>query len=217
MSSLPLDFPPKLTLLPFPGILTEGGALVVADLHLGKAAALRDEGLGVPGTDPGHDLERLAGLVTATGARRLVIAGDFLHFPTGGNPDSLAAAEHFLKACPVPVDLVLGNHEHKLGPLPESWRLPTHESLEVDGWHIVHDPRDAPAGRPSLSAHWHPVIKLPDGKRTHLRLPCFWWRGANLVLPAAGTCTGGQIIHPKPGDRIFACLQGRVVEIPSAG
>ena len=46
-------------------------SLLVADLHLGKAATFRKAGLPVPEGSAQRDLARLRGLVEATAARRL--------------------------------------------------------------------------------------------------------------------------------------------------
>jgi hypothetical protein len=54
----------------------------------------------------------------------------------------------------------------------------------------------------------------PDGKRTSLRLPCFWLRESCLVLPSFGSFTGGQIVQPLPGHRVFTVLRDKVVELP---
>src|SRR5687768_1975535 len=51
--------------------------LFVADVHLGKAAAFRAGGVPVPRGATGADLQRLSALVASTGARRLVVLGDF--------------------------------------------------------------------------------------------------------------------------------------------
>ena len=51
----------------------------VADVHLGKAAAFRAGGVPLPRGSTAADLARLARVLQQTGARRLVVLGDFLH------------------------------------------------------------------------------------------------------------------------------------------
>lgn len=68
-----------------------------------------------------------------------------------------------------------------------------------------------------LTGHWHPVVRIADGKRTSLRLPCFLLRGVqNLILPSFGSFTGGAIMKPEPGDRFFVSPGDRVIEVPEA-
>jgi hypothetical protein len=66
-------------------LLGREGTLFVADVHLGKAAAFRAGGVGAARRD-GNDLARLAALLARTGARRLVVLGDFLHAAADASP-----------------------------------------------------------------------------------------------------------------------------------
>ena len=65
-----------------------------------------------------------------------------------------------------------------------------------------------------VSAHWHPVAKIADGKRTSLRLPCFLLRRNVLVLPSFGSFTGGALVDREEGDRLFVAPGDRVIEVP---
>ena len=83
-----------------------------------------------------------------------------------------------------------------------------------DHLRVVHDPAHASGERLHIAGHWHPVVKIPDGKRTSLRLPCFLKRDHTLVLPAFGSFTGGSILNVRPEDRVFVALREQVVELP---
>ena len=205
-----------LTLLPHHAAITPEAALVVADLHLGKAPVLREKGLPLPKSHTRQNLNRLFELIVQNKIRRLIIAGDFLHGTVSRTPAVHDAVRDFLSALSIPVTLVLGNHDRKNLPLPDDWPMEIVESLELEGWHVVHDPADAPPHRPSISAHWHPVFRVQDGKRTSLRLPCFWLKGQRLILPSFGSFTGGQRIQPGENDRVFAPLDGEVYELPAS-
>src|SRR5258706_7700350 len=63
----------------------------VADVHLGKAAAFRAGGVPLPRGSTAADLARLAAILSQTGARRLVVLGDFLHAAAGPGPAPHAA------------------------------------------------------------------------------------------------------------------------------
>jgi metallophosphoesterase superfamily enzyme len=66
----------------------------------------------------------------------------------------------------------------------------------VDGLVLRHvaDPRD---GRPELSGHFHPKLRVRvRGKLVSRR--CFVATGAKLILPAFGSLTGGlDVDHPE--------------------
>jgi len=188
--------------------------LVLADTHFGKSATFRARGLPVPEGDTFADLTRMADLIEATGAEHLIVAGDLLHSPDGNSPAVLAPLHAWIRSSPARFTLVCGNHDTRAGGLPAAWKIAAHASLDLDGLLIVHKPTDVPPGQPAIAGHLHPTVHLNDGNRTSLRLPVFWLNGQTLVLPAFGSLTGGQQIHPGPDDRLFTPIRATVTEIP---
>src|SRR5690606_40028122 len=53
--------------------------LIVADVHFGKAAAFRAQGVPVPRGTTSDNLQRLTALVEAHAANEILFLGDFLH------------------------------------------------------------------------------------------------------------------------------------------
>lgn len=202
-----------LELLPEKAALLPDGTLLVADIHLGKATAFQAKGLAIPEGDSAADLQKLAELCRRTQARQLVINGDLFHSAAGLTPEIEHLLESNLFTLGIPVQLVIGNHDQKLSRLPGN--LHSVPAAECAGFQIVHEPADAPGDRPVICAHWHPVARIADGKRTSLRLPCFLLRGEMLVLPSFGTFTGGSIIDRQQGDRVFVAPGDRVIEVPA--
>lgn len=195
--------------------LTNNSTLIVADIHLGKSAAFRAQGLPVPEGDSIRDLARLSALVEKSQARHLVIAGDLFHAPTGMTPALEAALADFISRLGVPVTLVLGNHDVKIQPLPPGLTSVPHLDLEPN-LRVIHDPAHVSGDRLHIAGHWHPIVKIPDAKRTSLRLQCFLFRDRTLVIPAFGSFTGGSILNVRPDDRVFVALREQVVELPQA-
>jgi DNA ligase-associated metallophosphoesterase len=205
-------FNQTLQLLPGKAALLPDHTLVVADLHLGKATAFQAKGLAIPEGDSHADLNRLGTICEQVQATRIVVNGDLFHSPAGLSPEIERLLETWVSTIGLPVELVIGNHDRKLPRLPR-WLTAVH-SIEHAGVHLVHDPADAPEGVPVVAAHWHPVAKIADGKRTSLRLPCFLLRRNILVLPSFGTFTGGAIVDREDGDRLFVAPGDRVIEVP---
>lgn len=205
---------PSLNLLPEGAVyLMDSATLVLADVHLGKSAAFRAKGLPVPEGDTARDLGRVRALVEKQGAARIVIAGDLFHAPSGITPELEAELDDFVNDIGIPVILVLGNHDEKLRVIPPG--LESVRELDLgENLRVVHDPADARGGSLHLCGHHHPIVKIPDGKRTSLRFPCFFNHGNQLVLPAFGSFTGGAVVHPEPEDRVFVALRDQVIELP---
>jgi len=205
---------PTIQLLPEGAVLLkETSSLVIADIHLGKSATFRARGLPVPEGDTELDLTRIRNLVHETHAKRLIIAGDLFHAPAGVTEELADLLGDFISTLGIPLILICGNHDAKLKRLPVGLTAITHHDLGTI--RIVHDPKDASPDHLNIAGHWHPVARIPDGKRTSLRLPCFLFRNNTLVLPSFGSFTGGAIMEPEPGDRFFVPLRGQVVELPS--
>jgi len=213
---LPFPHHPSLRLLPEGALwIGDGKLLVVADVHLGKSAAFRARGLPVPEGDTARDCKRLLDLAHKCGAEQLVIAGDLFHAPSGIDSELETTLAGFLGEIAIPLTLVVGNHDVKIRRLPAGLKSLPHLDLG-ESLRIIHDPAHASGERLHISGHWHPVVRIPDGRRTSLRLPCFLYRNHTLVLPAFGSFTGGAILSAEPDDRVFVALRDEIVEIPAA-
>lgn len=211
---LPFPHHPSLRLLPEGALWIENEKLlVVADVHLGKSAAFRARGLPVPEGDTARDCKRMLDLAQKCQAEQLVIAGDLFHAASGIGPDLVTTLHQFLTDLAIPLTLVVGNHDAKIRSLPAGLAGAPHLDLG-ESLRIIHDPAHAEGERLHISGHWHPVVRIADGRRTSLRLPCFVYRNHTLVLPAFGSFTGGAILSPTPDDRVFVAMRDQIVEIP---
>ncbi len=186
--------------------------LVVADIHLGKAAVFRANGMPVPEGDTQRDLERIGSLAKTYSPDQVVIAGDLFHAQSGQTRETIAAVEKFVAEIGIEVLLVEGNHDAKIRDLPKALR--SVKKLELPGICIVHKPDEADPELLSICGHIHPVLRIPDGKKKYLRMPCFHLSRNVLTLPSFGSFTGGYILPPKDKDRYFVEHLGKVIEIP---
>lgn len=186
--------------------------LFVADVHLGKAASFRRAGVPIPRGSTGETLDRLAALLSACAAERLVVLGDLVHDATAraaAEPGFLAWRERHAM---LDIVLVSGNHDRRSGALPEAWRVQAiDEGHVIDGYALCHEPHVV-AGAYALAGHLHPGVKLVAG-RERLRLPCFWLRPEGAVLPAFGAFTGLADIVPGGDDRVYVAARHRVVAV----
>jgi DNA ligase-associated metallophosphoesterase len=188
--------------------------LIIADLHLGKSAAFRTAGIGVPETTTGADLERLGKILESTQSRRLIILGDLLHSPAGMQPAMVESVDAWLGERPdLEIILVPGNHDRNCGSLPPGWNIRCVGQLWPCGpFQFSHEPRENP--KPYLMAgHLHPGLVLRDKYGPSIRTPCFLFQQDGAVLPAFGSFTGMSNIAPARGDRVFAIGGGKVMQV----
>lgn len=192
----------------------DAATLIAADLHWGKAAALRAVGLAIPPGTTSDDVARLTRLLTATEARRLVILGDLFHARDGKAPETLRRlaawrAEH----AEVEIVLVRGNHDYHAGDPPSELGIHCVDAPWRDGpFEFLHYPAESESGHYTLAGHLHPVAALTGPGRQRLTLPCFAIGRSAAILPAFGSFTGGAVIEPD-GDRVFVIADEQVMEV----
>lgn len=185
-------------------------ALLIADLHLGKADLFRRAGIGLPRGGTAHDLARLAALLAARPVRTLWILGDVLH----GAVFDAAWRDHWQRwreGYPA-IDMVAvrGNHDRALRVGIGLRDVGTHV---VDaGLLLRHEPVPDPALH-VLCGHVHPQCELPGLRR---RFPAFWLRDGMTVLPAFSHFTAGVAPTLATGERLVACVEHEAIALPPA-
>jgi DNA ligase-associated metallophosphoesterase len=195
-----------------------GATLFITDPHFGKADSFRHAGIAIPTAVHDHDLTRLGTLLTVSGARRLVILGDFFHSrhsQSDGTLDALAKwrAQHVA----LEIVLVQGNHDLHAGPPPALLAIVSVAAPYQVGPFVCHHlPQNkADPNGYVLAGHLHPYIVFYDRDRSRLRLASFIFGPYSAILPAFGNFTGGISYAPSAKDRVFAIGGGQIMEIPT--
>ena len=194
------------------------GLLAIADLHLGKGDAFRRAGVALPRGGTALDLARLDALLSATGARTLVVLGDLLHGAVRADAAWLCGwFDWRTRHAALEVRVVPGNHDRALRTIDLGVRVEG-ERCVMAPFAFVHDvepPAAGPDGLHALGGHLHPVARLEDAG-LQARLPVFWLGRQASVLPAFTAFSGGLDVRTRPGDRLYACAGDRVVPLPAA-
>lgn len=208
----------ELLLHPTGAALVRGEAtLLVADAHFGKAVSFRKLGVPVPRGTTSETLAKLDDAIAATGARRVVFLGDFLHARRSHAAGTLGALAAWRGSHPkLDLTLVRGNHDDRAGDPPAALGIDVvDEPLPLGPFALCHHPKPV-ADRYVLAGHWHPCVSVGARGFDRLRLPCFWFGDAADpsqaigVLPAFGSFTGMHPIDRRAGDRIYP-IAGRAV------
>lgn len=193
-----------------------GRALLVADLHLGKAATYRALGQPVPSGTTDTNLKALDALIAHYAPAQLVFLGDFFHAAAGRTASMMTAltawrAQH----AAIAMTLVRGNHDDRAGDPPTSLHIQSVDEPWLLGpFACCHHPQTHPTHF-VLSGHTHPVIRLQGPGRDQLRLPCFVSNHHQATLPAFGAFTGGHPVQRQIRQTLHAIGGGRVWEVPN--
>lgn len=192
--------------------------LVLSDVHLGKAAHFRKNGLAIPNTLNRDNLRRLAGLLQQHRAERILIIGDLVHSSYNEEWDEFVAMRKEFSSCTW--QLVQGNHDVLPASMLEDASIHVCSELEEEGLLFVHEPlppeelkRLASSALHRVCGHVHPAVRLKGQGRQYLRLPCFWVTEQQTILPAFGNFTGGQLIKSAPSDRVIAVADKQLFEV----
>lgn len=153
------------------------GALIVADLHLGKSERLaRRGGALLPPFETRATLERVLAELEVTGAANLICLGDSFDddLARAGLDDALAQL-----CARAQVTWISGNHD----PAPDA--LPGQQATEItmDGLCLRH----IAAQGPDISGHYHPKLRIAGQW-----VAAFLIGHDHLILPAFGHYTGGM-------------------------
>ena len=189
--------------------------LIIADIHFGKAASFRAQGIPVPRGTTTENLLGLNALIERHGARHVVFLGDFLHARAAHASSTQQAMLAWRRSrSDLGLTLVRGNHDKHAGDPPAALRIEVvDEPWKIGPLLFAHHPQAHPDGY-VLAGHVHPVYRLAT-RADALRLPCFMFGPESGMLPSFGSFTGGHPVTPGPGDRVFVATDDRVIAIPA--
>lgn len=194
-------------------------ALLVADLHLEKASWFARLGQLLPPYDSHATLTALSIEAARTGAKRIYCLGDSFHDRFGCERLS-EQSRALLTGLTSRLEWIwiVGNHDpgfsdHCGGTIVEQ--------IEIDGILLRHE-ADPHEGRPEISGHFHPKLRLNLKGRSVSRR-CFVASDRKLILPAFGALTGGldarhpQIARAMSGEAVaLVPIADRLLRFPLA-
>ena len=190
-------------------------ALLVADLHWGKAAAFRAANIPIPTGTTAADLARLSVALGRTAASHLVVLGDLLHAREGRHVHTLATISEWRRSQrALRISLVRGNHDARAGDPPSELGIDCSDELALGPFIGLHVPRARSNGY-VLGGHYHPHVTLSGRGQASVRLPCFAFGESVGILPAFSAFTGRGMYERGESDAIYAIAGDTVVPVPA--
>ena len=194
-------------------------ALLLSDVHLGKAETFQMAGIPVAQQVNEETLERLRSHCQQMQPQEIFILGDLFHSRQGMVTEVEAAWCQYLEDTDAKVTLIVGNHDRAaLGPVFEmdysshpitlGKLLLSHEPLS---------PADLSQGHLNICGHVHPVVHLKSAI-DRLRLPCFYHehQPQRLTLPSFGSFTGGYEVTVGKGRTAYVIVEGCLMVLDAA-
>ncbi|WP_326983542.1 ligase-associated DNA damage response endonuclease PdeM [Chryseobacterium sp. MYb264] len=185
-------------------------ALILSDLHIGKTAHFRKNGIALANQIMKNDLERLSILIEYFQPEKFIVVGDLLHAGDNSDVDDFCIWRN--QYPDLRFYLIEGNHDKISKKLESKLCLNfKDETLEIDDFIFIHDfEKNQPKFQ--ITGHIHPgfVINSPVKK---IKLPCFVITDDQLLLPAFSEFTGLDTKNlPKKG-RFYVFTDAEIYEI----
>jgi len=187
--------------------------LMLSDVHLGKSAHFRKNGMAVPSAADDLEFDRLTEIISETQPDQLWVLGDLFHSEQNSEWHFF---EQWVNTLEIPMTLVVGNHDIIDGGRYTQLGVRMASEIITDGLLFTHEPlmRDDLF---NVAGHIHPAIRLEGAGRQRLRIACFFSRDNQLILPAFGSFTGTYVMKPRKSDRIYALADGEVICVSNGG
>ena len=190
-------------------------ALLLSDMHLGKAETFQLAGIPVAQQVNAETLARLRSHCHTVHPKKIIILGDLFHSRQGLVPEVIAAWAQFLEDIDADVTLIVGNHdravkgpkfsmEYSTQPISLGKLLLSHEPATPDKYASIDDL--------NICGHVHPVVKLQSAV-DRLRLPCFYHeqQQRRLTLPSFGSFTGGYEVAINKNATAYLNIEGHII------
>lgn len=183
--------------------------LLIADVHLGKVSHFRKHGAAVPIHASFRNLEKLTQVVNDFSPKTICFLGDLFHSDLNQEWEDFTQWVHYTTGNIV---LVAGNHDIIAATRYTDLDIEVIDDLTLEGFHLSHHPSDT---QPlfNLAGHIHPGVRLQGVGRQTIKLPCFFRRKNQMILPAFGTFTGNYILKPTEEDVVYAIVDQEVTKL----
>jgi DNA ligase-associated metallophosphoesterase len=188
----------------------EQKALILSDLHIGKTAHFRKNGIALANQIMKNDLERLSILIEYFKPEKFIVVGDLLHAGDNSDVDEFCSWRN--QYSDLQFHLVEGNHDRISKKLEAKLCLNfKSELLEINDFMLIHD-FEKKHPKFQITGHIHPGFVINSAVKK-IKLPCFVVTENQILLPAFSEFTGLDTKNlPKKG-RFYVFTDAEIYEI----
>ena len=184
-------------------------ALLISDVHLGKVSHFRKHGVAIPGNAVSKNFHQMNKAIEHFKPAKIFFLGDLFHSVM--NNEWELFEEWLLIMQPV-VILIAGNHDIIHFSYYEKLNVKVHNELTIDNFLLTHHPTDREHFF-NFSGHIHPAVLMRGVGRQYLKLPCFFKKPNQMILPAFGEFTGTYYMIPTEHDCVYAIIEDEVIVV----
>lgn len=184
--------------------------LILSDIHLGKAAHFRKQGIALPIQSHLKDIDKLHFLLTTWQPLSALILGDLFH--SSYNKEWLWFKSLLMEHQQVQFILVEGNHDildNALYTLPNLLKV---KVVEEENFIFSHHQLEK-SEKLNISGHVHPGIQLFGTAKQSMSLPCFYSGKTHFIMPAFGNLTGLHLLQREDESDYYLIVEDGIVRL----
>jgi|SRR6218665_135312 len=181
--------------------------LLISDVHLGKVMHFRKHGVALPGNAVAKNFEQLNLVLDYFDPETVIFLGDLFHSKKN---TEWGLFEKWVSETTSKIILVAGNHDVIDPKHYQKLNIDIYSAIVTDGFLLTHHPEER-ENFFNFSGHIHPAVKMRGVGRQSLKLPCFFKKPNQMILPAFGEFTGTYFMIPTEHDCVYALTKDEVI------
>lgn len=184
--------------------------LILSDLHLGKSAHFRKNGIPMPTQVAENDLNRFGNVIEYYQPKKIMIVGDLIH---AGNNKEVEQFKLFTEQFQELIFILIrGNHDRYSSTKLIAMGIDeVYEELNINGIHFLHHPVDLSTH--TISGHLHPGISIDLPTKKRMKFPCYVVNEKQMILPAFSLFTGFDTNSCPKNSKCIAFYDEGIFEI----
>lgn len=187
----------------------EQSMLILADLHLGKAAHFRKSGIPISEWVHAKDFLRLEQLIQHFSPKDVLFLGDLFH--SEHNAGWGIFQQYIRSKSHLHFHLIMGNHDMLAPKAYKIDNLKICNTLNIEPFSFTHIPEDTSFY--NISGHLHPAIQMKGKGRQKVKLPCFYFGARQAIMPAFGNFTGTAKMIPLKDSDVYVIAEDVVMKV----
>ncbi len=187
----------------------EQKALILGDLHFGKATHFRKNGIAIHNEVAANDFQILENLLQETNPDTVYFIGDLFHSELNSELELLQTI--ILKYKAIKFVLLKGNHDIIGNLVFEKAGIIVLDQIKIDKIILSHEPMES-AELFNIHGHIHPGIILKGKAKQSLKFPCFYFTKNYVILPAFSSFSGLKIMENKKAEAIFIIANNKIIK-----
>jgi uncharacterized protein len=187
----------------------ERNVLLISDVHLGKVSHFRKYGVAIPENSILRNFERLNEVLEFFAPQKLVFLGDLFHSKKNQEWELFAT---WLQYIQTEIILIAGNHDIIEQKHYDELKVRVTKEIIAGGFLFTHHPQER-QGVFNFCGHIHPAVQLYGMGKQFMKLPCFFKKENQMILPAFGEFTGTFVLRPEEKDCVYAIAKDQIVTV----